>query len=70
MDAVASAALNLGFTKVTAPLAGRASDRRVAPGNLVTADTTVLTNITDLDPIRFIFTGAESLYLKYERQAR
>jgi RND family efflux transporter MFP subunit len=68
--AVASAALNLTFTKVTAPLAGRASDRRVAPGNLVTADTTVLTNITDLDPIRFIFTGAESLYLKYERQAR
>jgi RND family efflux transporter MFP subunit len=66
---VANAALNLGFTRVTAPLSGRVSDRRVAPGNLVTADQTVLTNITDLNPIRFSFYGAESLYLKYEREA-
>jgi RND family efflux transporter MFP subunit len=64
--AVESAALNLGFTHVTSPIDGRASDRRVAPGNLVTQDSTILTNITDLDPIRFIFDGAESLYLKYE----
>jgi RND family efflux transporter MFP subunit len=61
-------ALNLAFTRVTAPLTGRVSDRRVAPGNLVTADTTVLTNIVDLDPIRFAFTGSEALYLKYERE--
>jgi RND family efflux transporter MFP subunit len=60
-------ALNLGFTSVTAPLSGRISDRRVAPGNLVTADTTVLTNIVSLDPIWFGFTGSEALYLKYER---
>ncbi len=60
-------ALNLHFTDVTAPLAGRISDRRVAPGNLVTADTTVLTNIVSLDPIWFGFTGSEALYLKYER---
>jgi RND family efflux transporter MFP subunit len=60
-------ALNLDFTRVTAPLSGRVSDRRVAPGNLVTADTTVLTNIVDLNPIRFAFTGSEALYLKYQR---
>jgi RND family efflux transporter MFP subunit len=66
--ATATAALNLSFTRVTAPLSGRISDRRVAPGNLVTQDTTVLTNITDLDPIRFTFDGAEALYLKYERE--
>ncbi|MDQ2859869.1 MAG: efflux RND transporter periplasmic adaptor subunit, partial [Pseudomonadota bacterium] len=65
---VATAALNLAFTKVTAPLAGRVSDRRIAPGNLVTADTTVLTNIVNLDPIRFAFTGSEALYLKYARE--
>jgi RND family efflux transporter MFP subunit len=64
---VRSNALNLDFTRVTAPLSGRISDRRVAPGNLVTADTTVLTNIVDLNPIRFAFTGSEALYLKYER---
>jgi RND family efflux transporter MFP subunit len=65
---VATAALNLEFTRVTAPMAGRISDRRVAPGNLVTADTTVLTNIVNLDPIRFAFTGSEALYLKQSRQ--
>jgi RND family efflux transporter MFP subunit len=64
----ATAALNLSFTRVTAPLSGLISDRRVAPGNLVSQDTTILTNITDLDPIRFTFDGAESLYLKYERE--
>jgi RND family efflux transporter MFP subunit len=61
-------ALNLTFTQVTAPISGRASDRRVSPGNLVTADTTVLTNIVTLDPIRFAFTGSEALYLKYQRE--
>jgi RND family efflux transporter MFP subunit len=67
---VATAALNLNFTRVIAPLSGRISDRRVAPGNLVTQDMTILTNITDLDPIRFTFDGAESLYLKYEREGQ
>ena len=67
---VQTAALNLKFTRVTAPLSGRISDRRIAVGNLVTQDTTILTNITDLDPIRFTFDGAESLYLKYEREAQ
>ncbi len=60
--------LNLGFTHVTAPLSGRISDRRVAPGNLVTQDQTILTNIVNLDPIRFAFTGSEGSYLKYQRE--
>ena len=66
---VATASLNLEFTRVTSPMNGRISDRRVAPGNLVTADTTVLTNIVNLDPIRFAFTGSEALYLKRQREA-
>ena len=66
--AVDTAALNLGFTHVTAPLSGRASDRKVAPGNLVTADTTVLTSVVSTDPIRFLFVGSEAAYLKYERE--
>ena len=65
---VRTAALNLAFTRVLAPIAGRISDRRIAPGNLVTADTTVLTNIVNLDPIRFAFAGSEALYLKYQRE--
>jgi RND family efflux transporter MFP subunit len=65
-----NAALNLGFTRVIAPLAGRVSDRRVAVGNLVNADSTVLTTIVSLDPIRFTFDGSEALYLKYQRDNR
>lgn len=65
-----NAALNLGFTRVTAPLSGRVSDRRVAVGNLVNADNTVLTTIVSLDPIRFTFDGSEQLYLKYQRDNR
>jgi len=61
-------ALNLEFTRVTAPLSGRISDRRVAPGNLVTADVTVLSSIVDANPIRFSFEGSEGLYLKYQRE--
>src|SRR5579863_5005364 len=62
-----TAALNLDFTRVIAPITGRASDSKAMPGNLVTQDTTVLTTIVSLDPIRFRFTGPEAQFLKYKR---
>src|SRR6478735_4197695 len=62
-----AAALNVSFTRITAPLSGRISDRRVAPGNLVSADQTVLTSIVDNDPIRFAFEASEGLSLKQQR---
>lgn len=64
-----TAALNLSFTRVVAPISGRISDAKAMPGNLVTQDQTVLTSIVSLDPIRFRFTGPESEFLKYKRQA-
>ncbi|MBB5711827.1 efflux RND transporter periplasmic adaptor subunit [Sphingomonas xinjiangensis] len=67
---VRSALLNLEFTTVRAPVAGRISDRRVSPGNFAAAGETVLSRIVSTDPIWFSFDGAESLYLKYMRQAR
>jgi RND family efflux transporter MFP subunit len=66
---VQTAELNLSFTRVTAPLAGRASYRRLAPGNIVSADTTVLTTIVTEDPIRILFDVPESALLKYKREA-
>ena len=63
-------ALDVEFTRVIAPAAGRASDRKVSVGNYVTAGTTVLTTIVSLDPIYFIFTGSEAVYLKYQRANR
>ena len=61
--------LNLSFTRVTAPLTGRASFRRFAPGNIVAADTTVLTTIVSENPIRFVFDAPESALLKYKHEA-
>ena len=67
---VAARALAVSFTRVTAPIAGRLSDRRVDIGGYVTAGTTVLTSVVSLDPIHFVFTGSEAVYLKYQRANR
>ena len=64
---VATARLNLGFTRVVAPIEGRISDSRAQPGNLVTQDSTVMTTVVALDPIRFAFQAPEDLLLKYQR---
>jgi RND family efflux transporter MFP subunit len=65
--AVRAAELDVDFTEVKAPVDGRVSYRRVDVGNAVTADNTVLTTVTAVDPIRFVFEGSEALYLKYKR---
>ena len=59
--------LDVSFTRVTAPAAGRLSDRRLSVGNYVTSGVTPMTTIVSLDPIHFVFTGSEALYLKYQR---
>ena len=64
---VATARLNLGFTHIVAPIEGRISDSRAQPGNLVTQDSTVMTTVVALDPIRFAFQAPEDLLLKYQR---
>ena len=65
--------LDLEFTRVTAPISGRVSDRRVDAGNLVGGGSSaadVLTTIVSTAPIHFVFDGSEALLLKYQRQAR
>ncbi len=64
---VRTKALDVSFTRVTAPISGRMSDRRVDVGAYVTAGTTPMTTVVTLDPIHFIFTGSEAVYLKYQR---
>lgn len=61
--------LDVDFTAVRAPVAGRVSDKRVAVGDFVSAGQTLLTRIVSVNPIWFTFDGAESFYLKYVRQA-
>lgn len=62
------AKLNLQFTEVHAPIAGRLSDARVTKGNLVTGgiqDASLLTTIVSLDPIYCYLEADERSVLKY-----
>ena len=72
--AVRQAGLDIEFTDLKAPVAGRIGDRRVSPGNLVTGgtggNTTLLATIVSSDPIRFEFTFDEASFLRYERLAK
>lgn len=68
--ALRNAELNLGFTEVRAPMAGRVSDIRVDVGNLISggaADSTLLTTIVSLDPIEFEIEASEAEFLRYTR---
>jgi RND family efflux transporter MFP subunit len=63
-------ALNLTFTRITAPIAGRISRALVTEGNLVSTGQTLLTTLVSLDPIYVRFDGDEQAYLKYTKIAR
>lgn len=64
------AKLNVGYTKVTAPISGRISRRLVDPGNLVAADVTPLTTIVSLDPMYVYFDIDERTMLRFRRLIR
>jgi RND family efflux transporter MFP subunit len=66
--ALDAAALNLEFTRVTAPISGRISRALVTSGNFVANGQTLLTTLVSLDPIYVTFDGDEQAYLKYIKQ--
>jgi len=68
--ALDAAALNLDFTRVTAPIAGRIGRALVTSGNFVTNGQTLLTTLVSLDPIYVSFDGDEKVYLKYTKLSR
>jgi len=70
--ALKQAQLNLEWSEVRAPIAGRISDRRVDAGNLITGGqtgATLLTSIVTMDPIHFAFDGSEADFIRYLRLA-
>lgn len=67
--AVSRAEIELGFTEVRAPFAGRVSNRRVDTGALVT-DGAMLTTLVALDPVYFVFDISEQDLMAYQAAAR
>jgi len=68
--ALKAAKLNIEFTHVMAPIAGRVSRHLVTPGNLVQGSdgaSTLLTSIVSLDPIYIYFDVDEATYLRNNR---
>lgn len=67
------AQLDLEFTQIRSPIAGRTSDARVTKGNLVTgggSDPTLLTTVVSLDPIYCFIEADERSVLKYRQLHR
>jgi membrane fusion protein, multidrug efflux system len=62
--------LNVEFTQITSPIAGRAGLAMLRPGNLVQAGQSVLTSVVSVDPMYVYFEGDENAYLKYQSMAR
>ena len=63
--AVESAALDLSFTEVRAPISGIVGRAEITAGNLVAAGQTLLTTVVSVDPIYVSFDSNEQAFLKY-----
>ena len=62
--ALGNARLNLEWTRVRAPISGRAGRAEITPGNLVQAGTSLLTTMVSMDPVYVYFDGDEQAYLR------
>ena len=68
-----TARLNLGYTRVTAPINGRVGKAEITVGNLVQGEvpnSPVLTTVVSSEPIYASFEADEQTYLKYVGKAR
>jgi len=65
--AVTESRLNLSYTRVEAPISGISSRALKSEGSLVQAQQTLLTTISQIDPIHVIFSFTEAELLKFNR---
>ncbi|MCL6702841.1 efflux RND transporter periplasmic adaptor subunit [Pseudomonas sp. T1.Ur] len=66
--AVARARLDLEFTEVHAPVAGRVSRAQLTLGNLAVADRSLLTTVVSQDPVYVYFDPDEHAWAGYQEQ--
>jgi membrane fusion protein (multidrug efflux system) len=67
--ALTEARLDLSYTRVAAPISGISSRALQSEGTLVQAQQTLLTTISQVDPIHVIFGISESEHLKLAKEA-
>src|SRR5215467_9444922 len=66
--AVERARINLGFTRLTAPIDGIVGQAQLQVGALVNPASGALTSVSTVDPIRVYFTVSESEYLDWNKR--
>ena len=66
--AVRTAELNLGFTRIVAPIDGVAGIAQAQVGDLVNTQSAALTTVSTLDPVKVYFTLSEQEYLSFTRR--
>ncbi len=67
---VEKAALNLDFTKITAPIDGKVGRTLITVGNLVNADATLLTTLVSIDPMYAYFSVEEPMLIEIRKSIR
>lgn len=68
--ALETASLNLDYTEVRSPIAGKVSRTMLTQGNLIQADQTVLTSVVSQDPVYVYFQPDEQTFQRYGQMAR
>jgi RND family efflux transporter MFP subunit len=68
--AVDAAELDMGFTRVRAPISGVVGKAEITTGNFVSSGETVLTRLVSIDPVYVAFEGDEAAYLRQAQYAR
>ena len=66
--AVETAQINLGFTRITAPIDGIPGIAQLQVGSLVSPASGIITTVSTLDPIKVYFTASEQEYLDFARR--
>lgn len=64
---VTEAKLNLAYTRVVAPISGLSSRAQQSEGSLANANTTLLTTVSQVDPIWVLFNVSENEQLRINR---
>jgi membrane fusion protein, multidrug efflux system len=65
---VRTAELNLSYTRILSPIAGRIGKANITEGNLVGPDSGVLATVVQLDPIRVVFSVSERDFVTVGQQ--
>ena len=66
--AVETAKINLGFTRLVAPIDGIAGQAQLQVGALVTPNSGIVTSVSTVDPIKVYFTVGEPQYLAWRKR--